>query len=103
MTPRITGDEPGGDMSIDENILSRIDEIEARLNGVLIYLAAIEAGVSPNLEDPAFREFVKRNAAGLLGGRLQTSGVMPALGFHDAQAILEIGKYARTLGAETKP
>lgn len=90
-------------MSNDEKILSRIDEIEARLNGVLIYLAAIEAGVRPNLDDPTFREFVKRNAAGVLSDRLQTSGVMPALGFNDAQAILEIGKYARTLAAEAKP
>jgi len=77
--------------SSTNDIIYRLDVLEAMLNGALIYIAAREAGITPNVDDPAFRDFVKKHVMYNDKARLKRSGpgplTTPPLGFHDAAAI----------------
>ena len=44
-------------------LLTRIDDLEAQINGLMIYIAAKEAGVNLDLEDEKTKAFLKANPA----------------------------------------
>lgn len=47
-----------------DDLIRRVHNLEATLNGLMIYIAAKEAGVSIDLDDPSMNGFIRENAAG---------------------------------------
>ncbi|WP_139790433.1 hypothetical protein [Rhizobium rhizosphaerae] len=84
-------------------ITGRIDELEAIVNGLMIYIAAREAGVDLDPEDPKTKEFLKKNVARPFDARLTrpVPGTGPTVksadGFWDSLAPSKIPTLVKKL------
>ncbi|AYD00015.1 hypothetical protein [Neorhizobium sp. NCHU2750] len=47
----------------NRELTTRIFDLEAQINGLMIYIAAKEAGITLDLNDPKTKEFIKANVA----------------------------------------
>ena len=81
----------------EEQILGRIDDIEAMLNGLAIFVAAREADIKLDLEDDRTKAFIKDHLGRSTEFRLQKTGVMAGDGYMDAAAIAKAQKLVREL------
>lgn len=86
------------------DVIYRLDVLEAMLNGVMIYVAALKVGITPNVDDPDFRDFVKKHVLYNDKARLKKGGpgphTTPALGFNDAAAIARIQSLVEEIQSE---
>lgn len=87
----------------ENDVKGRIDDLEARVNGILLYIAAREAGVEPKIDDPKFKEFVASHVTRPWDARLLQQGPKASDGHHDAGAIGAILRYVRELKASFLP
>lgn len=80
----------------EKDVRVRIDEIEARLNGLCMYLAAKEAGLGPDISDQTFRQFISATPLRPSNGLLcREEG--PGPGYGEVNTIFLIGDLARKL------
>ncbi|SOC47104.1 hypothetical protein SAMN05892877_12711 [Rhizobium subbaraonis] len=62
-------------MVTQADITGRIDDLEAIVNGLMIYIAAKEAGINLNTEDPKTQDFLKKHVFREMKYRLTRRGV----------------------------
>lgn len=88
-----------------DDLLGRIHDLEAVVNGLMIYIAAKEAGVTLDPESDAGKAFLKRNVVRPLEVRkaqYEGSVVVAADGYHDAAAIQRIPHLVQKIKEEIK-
>ena len=83
----------------NEVVLGRIDQLEAMLNGLFIYLAAKEEGVTLDLSDQKARDFIKDNVLREKQYRLKTTGQVVDDGHGEAMALSIIRDLREALAA----
>ena len=82
----------------EQEILGRIDELEGLVNGLMIYIAAKEAGVELDLKEPKTRDFLKSNVMRAREYRINRGGLsMPEDGFIDGGAIARVRDLVKAL------
>ncbi|KAF0097833.1 MAG: hypothetical protein FD144_4782 [Rhodospirillaceae bacterium] len=82
----------------EDEILGRIDELECLVNGLMIYIAAKEAGIELDPGEPKTRDFLKSHLLRQRQHRLNRTGqTMPEDGFIDAASLSRIQHLVKAL------
>jgi hypothetical protein len=84
-------------MAIDEQALLRIDELEAKLNGIIIYLAAKETDVTLDPDDASTKQFLRDNVSRQIDTRLNKTLPRACDGYWDSYALGKIPELAEKL------
>jgi hypothetical protein len=67
----------------EEDLRGRIDDLEAVVNGLMIYIAAKELGGELDSESAKVKDFLKSNTARPMSSRLKQTGGVAGDGYWD--------------------
>ena len=83
----------------EDDVKGRIDDLEAMVNGLMIYIAAKEAGVSLDLDSATTKAFIRANILRPKDARLRQKGVKADDGYWDALASARVRELSEKLKA----
>ncbi len=83
----------------EEDLRGRIDDLEAIVNGLMVYIAAKEIGVHLNSDDEKAKDFLRSNVMRPTSSRLKQTGAIAGDGYWDSLASGKIPELREKLQA----